>query len=150
VSILYLLCKPYFPKESREFWPCYYMHRQADRLSPMILAAGYYSTMVPTNIALMCRTPGGLRYGLNLKYATYDLDEEFGLETEDERRRRRNVIRQAEELRREDEEEKTRKRKEEEKAEERRKREEERARRAAEAMSSDDYGGCGGCGGCGG
>ena len=110
VSILYLLCKPYFPKESREFWPCYHMHRQADRLSPMILAAGYYSTMVPTNTALMCRTTRGFRYGPNLKNASYDLDKEFGFETEDERRKR-NLIRQEEQLRRE-EEEKRRKEKE--------------------------------------
>ena len=102
------------------------MYREADRLSPMILAAGYYSTMVPTNAALMCHRPGGLRYGPNLKYVSYDLDKELGLETEDERRRR-NLIRQAEELRREEEEEKRKLRREEE--EKKRKEENERRKR---------------------
>ncbi|XP_078363452.1 uncharacterized protein LOC144647530 [Oculina patagonica] len=98
VSILYLLCKPYVPKESRESWPCYHIHRQADRLSPMILAAGYYSTMVPTNTALMCKPALGFHDGPNLKYASYDLDKEFGSETEEDSRRGK-AMRKAEKLR---------------------------------------------------
>lgn len=132
-SILYLLCKPYFPKESREFLPCYHMHRQADRLSPMILAAGYYSTMVPTNTALMCRTPGRFHYSPNLNYASYDLDKEFGFETEDER----NLIKHLEQLRKEEEKERREQRKE----EERRRWREERERSGAGSVSSDDYAG---------
>ena len=176
VSILYLLCKPYFPKDSRESWPCYHIHRQGDQLSPMITAAGYYSTMVPTNTALMYRTARGFRCGPNLKYACYDLDREFGFETEDGRRRRRHIreaeklrkrrekekrrlhgkeesrnkkrIRQAEKLRKKEEKEMRRL---EEKERRRKEWEEEERRRKEAGEESYDYGGCGGgCGGCGG
>ena len=173
VSVLYLLCKPYFPKESKESSPCYHLYREADRLSPMIYAAGYNSTIVPTNTALMYKSAQGSLESPDLKYASYDLDEEAGYENEEAwkagRRREKDEKKLDEEveksrrdlIRRKENEEKEKRRKarkfirrkekeEKEKRREARKEARREARASATGGSYDDYGGCGGCGGCGG
>ena len=54
VSILYLLCTPYKPKRSKESAPASHLSSSGD-ISPMIFAAGFLSTTVPTNVYLKTR-----------------------------------------------------------------------------------------------
>ena len=75
VSILYLLCKPYTPSRSKELRSSPSAHKKAkgDKTTPMLLAAGYSSTSVPTNVYL-----GRKACGRFVGSGSYDLDLESG------------------------------------------------------------------------
>ena len=74
VSILYLLCKPYTPTPANESSPSFHKKAKNDEVTPMLLAAGYKSTTVPTNVHLLRRTSGPALDGASI----YDLDSEAG------------------------------------------------------------------------
>ncbi|XP_078364164.1 uncharacterized protein LOC144648506 [Oculina patagonica] len=73
VSILYLLCKPYTPTPSKESSPSSHKKAKGDKITPMLLAAGYSSTSVPTNVYL-----GPEVCGPFVGCGSYDLDSESG------------------------------------------------------------------------
>lgn len=73
VSILYLLCKPYTPKSSRESSPSSHKIAKRDKITPMLLAAGYNCNSVPTNVYLGPNACGPL-----VGSGSYDLDSESG------------------------------------------------------------------------
>ena len=79
VSILYLLCKPYNPTPANESSPSFHKKAGKDKVTPMLLAAGYKSSMVPTNVHLLRRTLGPSATGPSIDGAgSYDLDSEYG------------------------------------------------------------------------
>lgn len=73
VSILYLLCKPYSPTPSEESSPSSHKLAKRDKITPMLLAAGYSCNSVPTNVYL-----GPERCGPLVGSGSYDLDSESG------------------------------------------------------------------------
>ena len=73
VSILYLLCKPYTPKQSKESSPSSHKIAKRDKITPLLLAAGYSCNSVPTNVYLGPKTCGPL-----VGSGSYDLDSESG------------------------------------------------------------------------
>ena len=73
VSILYLLCKPYTPKRSKESSPSGHKIAKRDKITPMLLAAGYNCNSVPTNVYLGPKACGPL-----VGSGSYDLDSESG------------------------------------------------------------------------
>ena len=73
VSILYLLCKPYTPTPSKESSPSSHKKAKNDKITPMLLASGYSSTSVPTNVYL-----GPEACGPFVGCGSYDLDSESG------------------------------------------------------------------------
>ena len=73
VSILYLLCKPYTPTRSKESSPSLHKKAKSDKVFPMLLASGYSSTSVPTNVYL-----GPEVCGPTEGSGCYDLDSESG------------------------------------------------------------------------
>ena len=75
VSILYLLCKPYTPKRSKESSPSSHKIAKRDKITPMLLAAGYSCNSVPTNVYLGPKACGPL-----VGSGSYDLDSESGSE----------------------------------------------------------------------
>ena len=60
VSILYLLCKPYTPRPSKESSPSSHKKAKTDEITPMLLAAGYNCTSAPTNVFLGPKACGPL------------------------------------------------------------------------------------------
>ena len=79
VSILYLLCKPYNPTPANESSPSFHKKTKNDQVTPMLLAAGYRSATVPTNVYLMRSSLGSAASGPSLDGAgSYDLDSESG------------------------------------------------------------------------
>ena len=79
VSILYLLCKPYNPTPANYSSPSFHKKAKDDKVTPMLLAAGYKSATVPTNVHLLRSTLGSAASGPSLDGASnYDLDSESG------------------------------------------------------------------------
>ena len=79
VSILYLLCKPFIPTPANESSPSFHKKAHGDHVTPMLLAAGYKSTTVPTNVYLLRNNLGSAGAGSLLDGAgIYDLDSESG------------------------------------------------------------------------
>ena len=79
VSILYLLCKPYNPTSANESSPSFHKKAGKDKVTPMLVAAGYKSAMVPTDVYLLLSTLGPAASGPSLDGAgSYDLDSEYG------------------------------------------------------------------------
>ena len=79
VSILYLLCKPYTPTPSNESSPSFHKKAKSDKVTPMLLAAGYKSATVPTNVHLVRNnvSPAASSHLLD-GAGRYDLDSEPG------------------------------------------------------------------------
>ena len=75
VSILYLLCKPYTPTPSKESSPSSHKKAKGDKITPMLLAAGYRCNSVPTNVYLGPEACGPLvacgSYNLDLESFSY-------------------------------------------------------------------------------
>ena len=81
VSILYLLCKPYTPTPANESSPSFHKKAKNDKVTPMLLAAGYKSATVPTNVHLLRSTLGPEASAPTLDGAgSYNLDSESGLD----------------------------------------------------------------------
>lgn len=81
VSILYLLCKPYSPTPGNEPSPSFHKKAKNDKVTPMLLASGYKSATVPTNVYLIRSIMGSAASGPSLDGAgRYDLDSESGLD----------------------------------------------------------------------
>ena len=81
MSILYLLCKPYNPTPANVSSPSFHKKAKEDKVTPMLLAAGYKSSTVPTNVYLLRSLMGPSASGPSLDGAgTYDLDSESGLD----------------------------------------------------------------------
>ena len=79
MSILYLLCKPYNSTAANVSSPSFHKKARKDRVNTMLLAAGYKSSVVPTNIYLSRSIKGSSATGRSLEGAgTYDLDSESG------------------------------------------------------------------------
>lgn len=79
VSILYLLCKPFIPTPANESSPSFHKKAHGDHVTPVLLAAGYKSTTVPTNVYLLRNNLGPAGAGSLLDGAgSYDLDSESG------------------------------------------------------------------------
>ena len=79
VSILYILCKPYTPSPASESAPSLHKKAGKDKVTPMLLAAGYKSATVPSNVYLLPITLGSNGSGPLLHGAgSYDLDTEAG------------------------------------------------------------------------
>lgn len=79
VSILYLLCKPYTPTPTNESSPSFHKKARNDQVTPMLLAAGYKSATVPTNVYLQRNNMVSSEAGPVLDGAgSYDLDAESG------------------------------------------------------------------------
>ena len=79
VSILYLLCKSYTPTPSNESSPSFHKKAKSDKVTPMLLAAGYKSATVPTNVHLVRNnvSPAASSHLLD-GAGRYDLDSEPG------------------------------------------------------------------------
>lgn len=81
VSILYLLCKPYTPTPANESSPSFHKKAKSDQVTPMLLAAGYKSATVPTNVYLQRNSMGSVETTSSFDGASnYDLDSESGPE----------------------------------------------------------------------
>ena len=79
MSILYLLCKPYNPTAANVSSPSFHKKVRKDKVTTMLLAAGYKSSVVPTNIYLSRSIKGFSATDRSLEGAgTYDLDSESG------------------------------------------------------------------------
>ena len=78
VSILYLLCKPFISFASGSS-PSFHKKAHGDHVTPMLVAAGYRSNTVPTNVYLLRNNLGPAGAGSLLDGAgSYDLDSESG------------------------------------------------------------------------
>ena len=79
MSILYLLCKPYKPTAANVSSPSFHKKAKEDKVTPMLLAAGYKSSIVPTNVYLSRSVEGSSASGPSLDgVGAYDLDAESG------------------------------------------------------------------------
>ena len=79
VSILHLLCKPYNPTPANESSPSFHKKAGKDKVTPMLLAAGYKRAMVSRNVHLLRSTLGPAASGPSIDGAgSYDLDLEYG------------------------------------------------------------------------
>lgn len=80
VSIIYLLCKPYTPTPANESSPSFHKKAKSDQVTPMLLAAGYKSATVPSNVYLQRNS---LSHSDTTSFdgaSCYDLDSESGAE----------------------------------------------------------------------